>query len=156
MERMFICVESNKPFLSFRFFSTLTSGCGHQIQPCYNISHIQSHSYATVWCGTPTPETAWMLRLCCRCSSHTCRLRSCCSTRVPVHTWRDLFHIQVSLAHVCYLNSFSLSYQINNNNVKYMELKTALLLKTLNNPKVYKMHLLRTGITSETTVSAKT
>lgn len=61
----------------------------------------QSHSCNTVQCGTPTPETARTLRWCCRCSSHTCRPRSCCSTRAPETTWRDSSPTQVSWGHEC-------------------------------------------------------
>lgn len=62
----------------------------------------QSHFCAIVWCGTPTPGTVWMPRLSCRCSSHTCRPKSCCSTREPDHTLRASFHTQVSRGDECF------------------------------------------------------
>lgn len=63
------------------------------------VNHAQRHSCGTVSCGTPTPETARMLKLSCRSSSHMCPLRSCYSTRVPEPTWRDSSHTQVSWNH---------------------------------------------------------
>lgn len=57
---------------------------------------MQRLSYDTASCGTPTPKTARTLRSSCRSSSHTCRQRSCCSTREPAPTWRHSSHTRVS------------------------------------------------------------